>query len=79
MRLLFIAPRFHTNQLGLVQKLTEEGHAVDFFVIGKGISESYDNLEPKQIPISKLTTWYVNKFAKNIDFARYAKIAIPSL
>ena len=48
MRILFIAPRFHTNQLHLVHKLIEEGHIVDFFTIGKGISEDYTDVMPNK-------------------------------
>ena len=76
MRILFIAPRFHTNQLHLVHKLIEEGHIVDFFTIGKGISEDYTDVMPKQIPISKITKLYIKK---NMDFAKYANIAFPNI
>lgn len=79
MKILFIAPRFHTNQFDLIQKLIKEKNFVDFFVIGKGISESYNNLYPKQIPISRYTKWYVNIFNENIDFSHYANIAIPKV
>ncbi len=79
MRILFIAPRFHSNQISLINKLKEEGHTIDFFVIGKGDSENYEVLTPKNIPISWLTLNYVKYFKKNIDFAIFQKIAIPRL
>lgn len=79
MKILFIAPRFHTNQLGLVKKLVEEKHEVDFFVIGKGISENYKHISPRVIPVSRLTKWYVKNFHKKLGFPDYAKIVIPKV
>src|SRR5690554_5296960 len=79
MKILFIAPRFHTNQLGLIQKLIEEKHEVEFFVVGKGISESYKHITPRVIPVSWITKWYVKNFRKDIAFPDYAKISIPKI
>lgn len=76
MRILFIAPRFHTNQKHLIHELISNGNVVDFFVIGKGISESYDELNPKEIPLSKLNG-IVNSI--NNDFSDYAIKAIPKI
>jgi glycosyltransferase involved in cell wall biosynthesis len=78
MRILFIAARFHTNQISLINKLKEEGHTLDFFVIGKGNSEDYNSITPKAIPISFLTSKYIQYFKKDVDFAVFQKIAIPS-
>ncbi len=81
MKILFIAPRFHSNQYALVKKLSEEGHNVEFYVIGKGNSEDYTFIKPKLIPISILTKIYIYFFkrSKQVDIFDYASIALPSI
>lgn len=74
MRILFIAPRFHSNQIHLISELLRRGHIVDFFVVGKGISESYNEIVPNEIPLSKLNR-IVNRKIK--DFSDFAIRAIP--
>ncbi len=46
MRLVYTAPRYHTNQHFSVQALVEAGHSVSFLVLRRGQSETYDALEP---------------------------------
>jgi glycosyltransferase involved in cell wall biosynthesis len=46
MKLLFIAPRMHTNQLGIIQALQKHGHEVTFHSLLKWASEDYSYLEP---------------------------------
>ena len=46
MKLLFIAPRMHTNQLGIIKALQEHGHEVIFHSLLKWPSEDYSTLEP---------------------------------
>jgi glycosyltransferase involved in cell wall biosynthesis len=79
MRILFIAPRFHSNQVDLVQKLIEEGHDVQFFVIGKGASESYEDIEPTLIPLSAFTKWYIKHQGIEGDVAKYYPKALPKI
>jgi hypothetical protein len=79
MKILFIAARFHPNQISLVKKLLEEGHQIEFLVMGKGNSEDYSTITPKEIPISILTRKYIQYFKKNIDIAEFQNIAIPKL
>lgn len=79
MRILFIAARFHTNQISLVNKLLEEGHQVDFFVMGKGNSEDYSSITPKEIPISFMTRKYIQYFKKRVDIAQFQNFALPKL
>lgn len=50
MKILFIAPRYHTNQFAFVQKLISEGHIVKFFAIGIGNTEDHDLIMPEIIP-----------------------------
>jgi glycosyltransferase involved in cell wall biosynthesis len=79
MRILFIAPRFHTNQVSLLKKLQEEGHEIDFFVMGTGNTEDYSTIRPKKIPISIITKSYIRCFKKDIDIAEFSAIAIPDV
>lgn len=47
MRVLFIAPRYHTNQSPIVESLLEQGHTVEFLVYRKGIIEDYTCITPR--------------------------------
>jgi len=79
MRILFIAPRFHTNQISLVNKLLEEGHQLDIFVMGMGNSEDYRTITPKLIPTSFFTEKYIQYFNKSVDIADFQQFAMPNL
>lgn len=47
MKILFVAPRFHTNQYFVTKTLKEKGHNVHFFVLYKFPAvEKYDTIEP---------------------------------
>ena len=46
MRILFIAPRFHTNQAPIVKLLTSQGHEVSFVVQRIEMSEDKNLLDP---------------------------------
>jgi glycosyltransferase involved in cell wall biosynthesis len=46
MRILFVAPRYHTNQLPLVRVLLEHGHEVVYDVVRVGLSEDHGLVRP---------------------------------
>ncbi len=46
-RIVFTAPRFHTNQYYAVKALLEAGHQVQFFALFQGSSEDYRVLQPQ--------------------------------
>jgi len=46
MVILFVAPRFHTNQYQMVKTLQEEGHEVVFHVASHGSTEDHSLLTP---------------------------------
>lgn len=48
-KILFVAPRFHTNQVELVHQLIADGHEVDFWVTRFGGSEDHSDLIPRMI------------------------------
>lgn len=77
MNILFLAPRFHTNQADLARKLTEEGHRVSFLVMGQSQSEDHSVIEPFVVGpgrVGRLLNRVVNP---TNDFARMASTAIP--
>ena len=55
MRILYIAPRYHTNQIPIMKGLREHGHEVFFFSHYAGKIEYYDYVQPKVIGYA---LWY---------------------
>lgn len=53
MRVLFIAPRYHTNQHYWVKSLQEAGHHVAFLVISREGLEETSRLTPEVLPLSR--------------------------
>lgn len=62
MKILFIAPRFHTNLYYRVKSLKDAGHDVYFLSLYKQHSECYDVLEPRVLRSSRL-----NKILPKLD------------
>ena len=50
MNILFVAPRFHTNQFELVKSLISEGHKIDFHVSLVRNTENHSLITPKRLP-----------------------------
>ena len=46
MRILYIAPRYHTNQIPIMEGLTEHGHQVCFVSHYAGRIEDYSCITP---------------------------------
>tara|TARA_R100001369_G_scaffold85726_1_gene119632 strand:- start:5734 stop:6849 length:1116 start_codon:yes stop_codon:yes gene_type:complete len=63
-KVLFIAPRFHTNQFFLTKKLLEKNIEVNFLSIYIGGSENHEYLQPIQSKPSSL----IRYFLKNKNF-----------
>lgn len=55
MKILFIAPRFHTNQVEMVRVLKNQGHHVRFFVSLIGHTEDHTDLKPLVLEESRLS------------------------
>lgn len=64
MRILFIAPRFHTNQFQLIKKLLEKKHEVFFHVAAIGPTEDHSLVVPVQYKQSKLSVFIEKIFGK---------------
>ncbi|MDC6352777.1 glycosyltransferase family 4 protein [Zeaxanthinibacter sp. PT1] len=67
-RILFIAPRFHTNQYFLIKNLIKHGIHVDFLVVYEGGSENHKYIKPIHSIQSRLIRWFLKrKDPKNSD------------
>ena len=55
MKILFVAPRYHTNQTYIVKTLREKGHNVYFFVSRIGKTEDHSIIRPKIIKVNFLS------------------------
>lgn len=53
MRILFVAPRFHTNQYQAVKTLIEKEHQVSFHVASLGFTEDHSLVQPVRYPQAK--------------------------
>jgi glycosyltransferase involved in cell wall biosynthesis len=54
-KILFIAPRYHTNQYHVVKALQDHGHEVYFHVTLKGTTEDYTLVKPLVVKQSKFS------------------------
>lgn len=64
MKLLYTAPRFHTNQAPIVKGLVEKGHEVRYFVVSVGVTEDHTYCEPLVLKPSKTTLRQKKKLSK---------------
>lgn len=55
MKFLFIAPRYHTNQIGIIRNLMKKKHKVFFNSLYKGRIEDHSLLKPFYLPQSNLS------------------------
>lgn len=53
MKILFVAPRFHTNQYPTSKGLIDHGHEVHYLVQFVGVSEDYSFIHPVQMKLSR--------------------------
>lgn len=64
MRILFVAPRFHTNQVQIIKILLEKKHEVFFHVACIGATEDHSLVKPVCFKQSKLSGYIEKKFDK---------------
>ncbi len=79
LRILFVAPRYHTNQHFTVKALIDEGHRVEFFAWMKGHSEEYSALMPhifRHAKIFRLVERHLNPVKREKLSREYA---LPNL
>jgi glycosyltransferase involved in cell wall biosynthesis len=78
MKISFLAPRYHTNQILLIKYLINSGHQVSFFVTRIGHSEDHSLLTPIVIKQSYLTK-IAHFFIKSKDVLFDYNYGIPSI
>jgi len=54
MRIIFIAPRFHTNLYHQVLALKNAGHTIKFLALYKGFAEKHENVDFEELGYSKI-------------------------
>lgn len=72
MKVMYIAPRYHTNQIPIVKGWIEHGDEVCFVSRCSGPIEDYSTLRPIEVPYSKLSNAITNIymfFNKNNPYA----------
>ncbi len=71
MKILFVAPRFHTNQFQLIKKLLDKKHAIFFHAACIGITEDHSLVKPIQHKQSRLSVFIEKIFGKGGVNRRY--------
>ncbi len=79
MKLLFVAVRFHSNQVPLVRALVADGHEVRFDVLFEGKSEDHSLVEPQVMPLAPRAERKLQRDAPVNPAAYLAEHAFPSL
>lgn len=76
MRILFVAPRFHTNQIDIVKILKKNNHKVFYLTKNKSLIEDYTDLTPFIMPKSKISLILENIlfFLKDKNFLYLASV-----
>lgn len=64
MKILFISPRFHTNQVGLIKILLKKGHNVKYLVNNFGPTEDHSVLKPIILKENYFSFFYRKFFQK---------------
>lgn len=88
MRVLYVAPRYHTNQISVVKGWMDSGHQVMFISQFKSTPEDYHILEPIILGYSRLADgilsiaaklFYRNKYTKAKEYRLKVKAGIPPI
>ena len=58
MRFLYVAPRYHTNQVPIIRGLKRKGHEVCFLSQYAGKVEDYSDLTPTVIGYSRIFLFF---------------------
>ena len=74
MKFLFLAPRYHTNQIGIIRNLIKNKHKVFFNSLYKGKIEDHSLIKPFNLPqsnVSKIIEFFFKtRFAKILFFPK---------
>lgn len=64
MRVMYVAPRYHTNQIPIMEGWKENGHEVCFLTRLEGTIEDYGVIKPIKVPFSKLSNFFTRLYVK---------------
>jgi len=78
MKIAFLAPRYHTNQISLVKYLLKTKNKVSFYVTRVGKSEDHSTLKPTTIKLSHTSKVIKNFVNSNSELFDYNYL-IPSI
>lgn len=79
MNILFIAPRFHSNQVPLVAELASRGNKIGFAVTAAYTGECHDNTEFYFIPQDRIAAFFDKLFNSNGDSTWRSRWGCPSI
>ena len=79
LRILFTAPRFHTNQYYPVKALLDAGHEVAFFALTQGKSEEYNALSPLVFELSRIFRLIARLLRKESSYSFFLRFGFPPL
>ncbi len=86
MRVLYVAPRYHTNQIPVVKGWLEAGHQVMFVSQFQSTPEDYTVLKPVILGYQRLSDWLIHtgsriilgrKYTKEREYAWKIKAGLP--
>jgi glycosyltransferase involved in cell wall biosynthesis len=78
MKIAFLAPRYHTNQISLIQYLLKSKHQVSFYVTRTGKSEDHSSLKPIIIKLNYISR-LINFFVKSNNVLFDFNYGMPSI
>ena len=78
MKIAFLAPRYHTNQISMVKYLLENNHKVSFYVIRLGEIEDHSLLKPSLINLNIVIKIFKYLIRSNNPLFDY-RYGIPSI
>ena len=78
MKIAFLAPRYHTNQIALIKYLLKSKNQVSFYVTRIGRSEDHSSLKPKIIKLSYISRIIKLLIKSNNDLFDF-KYGMPSI
>ena len=67
MRVLYVAPRFHTNQIPIIRGWVKNGDQVLFISQFSGAVEDYTDLQPVVLGYSKLFEWSIDRKSTRLN------------
>ncbi len=78
MKIAFLAPRYHTNQISLVEFLIKKKHQVSFYVTRIGLNEDHSSIKPIILDLNIITKFLKNFINLDNHMFNY-KFGLPSL